>query len=77
MDTAEVSLWTRRFSLGDGVILIAAAALTLALLRAEDWFGRFPERVHSSMNFTCRFLFAVLFPSLAPLRESPIVGSRR
>jgi hypothetical protein len=46
MNTAVVPLQPRRFSLGDAVILIAATAFTLALLRAEEWFVRFPTRVH-------------------------------
>ena len=34
----------RRFGLGDGLILMAALALTLFVLRATGWFARLPAR---------------------------------
>jgi hypothetical protein len=45
VDPAKHDLASRRFSLGDGVILIGALALTISLLRSNDWFARFPGRV--------------------------------
>ena len=36
---------SRRFNLGDSLILIAACALIIAQLRATPWFERFPLRV--------------------------------
>jgi hypothetical protein len=36
---------SRRFNLGDGLVLIAVAAFTLAMLRASDWFERMPDRL--------------------------------
>jgi hypothetical protein len=35
----------RRFGLGDGLILMAALAFTLVVLRDTGWFIRFPDRV--------------------------------
>jgi len=35
----------RRFGLGDGLILLAALALTLFVLRETGWFARFPSRI--------------------------------
>jgi hypothetical protein len=35
----------RRFGLGDGLIVMAALAVALALLRSSGWFGRIPLRV--------------------------------
>ena len=35
----------RRFNVGDGLILIAASALTTSVLRSGEWFERFPGRV--------------------------------
>jgi len=37
----------RRFGLGDGLILLAALALTLFVLRETGWFARLPNRVAS------------------------------
>jgi hypothetical protein len=36
---------SRRFGLGDGLILMAALALTLVALRGTGWFARFPTRI--------------------------------
>jgi hypothetical protein len=35
----------RRFNVGDGLILIAALALSISLLRSGEWFERLPGRV--------------------------------
>ncbi len=35
----------RRFGVGDGLILVAALALTLVGLRGQDWFARIAQRV--------------------------------
>jgi hypothetical protein len=35
----------RRFNVGDSLILIAASALTVSVLRSGEWFERFPGRV--------------------------------
>jgi hypothetical protein len=40
----------RRFNVGDGLILIAAFAVTISLLRSEGWFDRFPGRVRIWAN---------------------------
>jgi hypothetical protein len=48
----------RRFGLGDGLILLAALALTLAVLRANDWFGRFPGRLANWWRLTLELLGA-------------------
>ena len=45
MDPNQVHHPLRRFSLGDGLILMAPVALTLSLLRATDWFARIPGHV--------------------------------
>jgi hypothetical protein len=45
VDTAKHDPASRRFSLGDGLILIGALALTISVLRSNDWFARFPGRV--------------------------------
>src|SRR4051812_29408676 len=45
MEPSRADSTYRRFGLGDGLILLAALALTLAVLRGADWFARFPGRV--------------------------------
>jgi hypothetical protein len=35
----------RRFSLGDSLLLMAALALAMTILRSNDWFARIPGRV--------------------------------
>jgi hypothetical protein len=40
METVADAPGSRRFNLGDGLILIWALALTLAVLRSNGWFER-------------------------------------
>jgi hypothetical protein len=44
MDRGAIPMPPRRFNLGDGLILVAVAAFTLAMLRAGGWFERLPRR---------------------------------
>jgi hypothetical protein len=47
MDTSADNQTTRRFNLGDGLILIGALALALSMLQSSSWF----ERVSARMRF--------------------------
>jgi hypothetical protein len=46
METRKSHPSSRRFGLGDGVILIGALALGLGSLRSGAWFDRIPQRIH-------------------------------
>jgi hypothetical protein len=46
METTKFDPSSRRFGLGDGVILIGALALALGSLRSGAWFDRIPQRIH-------------------------------
>jgi hypothetical protein len=46
----------RRFGLGDGLILMAALAFTLATLRGMGWFARFPTRIASWWEISLELL---------------------
>src|SRR5262249_46792581 len=45
MDSNEADHPSRRFSLGDGLILMAVLALTLSILRFTEWFAPIPGHV--------------------------------
>ena len=45
MEPGQEQRLNRRFGLGDVLILMAALALTLFMLRATGWFARIPARV--------------------------------
>jgi hypothetical protein len=56
MSTGEALPPRRRFHLGDGLILIAALAITLSLLRFTNWFARIPVRVSFWWDARPRFV---------------------
>jgi hypothetical protein len=47
---------SRRFGLGDGLILMAALAFTLVALRGTGWFTRFPTRIYSWWEISLELL---------------------
>ncbi len=61
MSTSDAPPPRRRFHLGDGLILIAALALTLSILVFTNWFARIPRRV--SFWWDARPKFVGGFPS--------------
>jgi hypothetical protein len=56
MSTSEGHPLRRRFTLGDGLILIASLALTLSVLRSTNWFARIPRSVSIWWDARPRFV---------------------
>ncbi len=58
MEQGESCRLHRRFGLGDGLILLVVLAVSLAVLRANGWFDRFPARIASWWGMTLELLGA-------------------